>query len=157
MALARPRTHRQPLSASLCLSLLQAWTSAVDPRRTIPLCSLLCGYIPCHFMSPFFFCSSSYVKVYEETRIYGVGTAESAAVCTASTDANRRYRHDHSIQCSSSSRRAQLIKIYSAACSRRDNKNHSRYLILQHTSAGGKFSRTRFTLSDNLTTTLSSC
>ena len=55
LALARPLTFRQPL--------LQAWTSAVDPQRTTPLCSLLCGHIPCHFMSPSFFRSSSYVEV----------------------------------------------------------------------------------------------
>ena len=41
LASARPLTLRQPL--------LQAWTSAVDPQRTIPLCSLLCGHTPCHF------------------------------------------------------------------------------------------------------------
>ena len=46
LALARPLTIRQPL--------LQAWSIAVDPQGTIPLCSLLCGHSPCHFISPFF-------------------------------------------------------------------------------------------------------
>ena len=76
LALARPLTLRQPL--------LQAWTSAVDSQRTIPLCSLLCGHIPCHFVSPFF--ARRRTLRYEEPRTYGVRTA----VCTTSMNAKRR-------------------------------------------------------------------
>ena len=69
LALARPLT----LQAA---SLLYALTSSVDSQRTIPLCSLLCGHRPCHFMSsPFCFELVVVPSRYEETRSYWVRTA----------------------------------------------------------------------------------
>ena len=113
LALARPLTLRQPLR--------QAWTSVVDPQRAIPLCSLLCGHSPCQFVSPSFFCSSSYFEVRGNPYVRG---ENSSSMYAESMNANRRHRQTH-IRCSSSSHRTKLA-IYTAARSRGGNKDHSR-------------------------------